>query len=170
MILTNSGSEDKEKVQVWVYFQNPTNRVFYFLLLRTRPERGDFWQPVTGHVEEDEELEVAALREAKEETQLNFLSERESNSDEPHSKKGILLPIGEPFQFESRGFVITEWSFALKLVVPSSADEKFQFPEVRLDSTEHTAFQWVTANVALQTVRYPSNAQVLKSLLKHLMS
>jgi 8-oxo-dGTP pyrophosphatase MutT (NUDIX family) len=59
-----------EKVQVWVYRTEP----FEVLLLRLCPARGGFWQPVTGSVEPGETAAEAALREAREETGLGFVS------------------------------------------------------------------------------------------------
>lgn len=126
--------------------------MFYFLLLRMRPERGEFWQPVTGGVESGEALAAAALREAKEETGLEFPS--------------LPSPIAEPFEFERPGVprqTFREFSFSLSLPHQSA------FPEVHLDPNEHTDFQWVTAKEALQRVGYPSNAQVLESLLRRLV-
>jgi dATP pyrophosphohydrolase len=147
----------RSKVQVWVYFKNPESGLHLFLVLKTRPDRGGFWQPVTGGVEEDERLDDAAQREAEEETGLEFL-------DPP-------TPVGAPFEFLGRPRTdglnerVQEHGFSLLAVV----DEEVP-PSVRLDPHEHTEFRWVTAKDALQMVHFPSNADVLKQLLKELMS
>lgn len=41
---------------------------FSFLLLKRSPEDGEFWQPLTGTVEDGEKLRDCLLRELKEET------------------------------------------------------------------------------------------------------
>lgn len=45
-----------------------------YLLLRRVPERGGFWQSVSGHVHEGETAEEGARREVREETGLEPLS------------------------------------------------------------------------------------------------
>lgn len=58
---------DRRSVAVFPLLPGERWRV---LLLRRIPERGGFWQPVTGSVEAGESLEDAALRELREETGL----------------------------------------------------------------------------------------------------
>src|SRR4051794_17307876 len=97
----------KQKVQVWIYHQNPQTKVLAFLLLKTLAKRGGFWQPVTGNVERGETLESAAKREAVEETGLDF--------------DGEPISIGAPFEFKSRyGDQVTEQGFALKVASHST--------------------------------------------------
>lgn len=59
----------QRKVQVVLAAISPEG-VWSFLVFRTNPERGSFWQNVTGSVEEGETFEEAALREAQEESGL----------------------------------------------------------------------------------------------------
>ena len=40
------------KVQVWLYGRHKPEEDLQILLFKTCPERGEFWQPVTGGVEE----------------------------------------------------------------------------------------------------------------------
>lgn len=59
-----------KKVQVIVFSDDAKNREV--LLLQTNAKRGGFWQNITGSVEKaDQNLEAAASRELKEETQLS---------------------------------------------------------------------------------------------------
>jgi len=129
---------ERRKVEVWIY--RPDGQ--YLVLLLT-PERGGFWQPVTGSVEPGEKIEAAALREATEETGLTFLNPVES--------------LDSDFVFESRGEVFREHGFALK--APPTG-------KIRLDPDEHVAFRWVSAEEALKLMRFPENAAMLKLLLK----
>lgn len=152
----------KQKVQVWIYFRSPTRRSYLFLVLKTRPGRGEFWQPVTGGVEPKESVDAAALREAQEETGLSFA--------------GLPHFLGISFEFESRGDQVRESGYALEAVVPSSESTPSELfsaqdpPAVKLDPHEHTEFRWVGAEDARKMIAYPSNVQVLNSLLDHIQS
>jgi 8-oxo-dGTP pyrophosphatase MutT (NUDIX family) len=142
----------KRKVQVWVYFRNPKTLVYFFLILKTRPDRGSFWQPITGGVNEGEGLPEAALREAQEETGLAFTEGLE--------------PIAHQFEFESRGDRFTEYGFSLPLKFPEKITKAVEIPPpVKLDSNEHVEYQWVTGKEAFKTIAHPSNAAMLKVLL-----
>jgi 8-oxo-dGTP pyrophosphatase MutT (NUDIX family) len=136
----------REKVQVWIYARGAQGR-FQFLLLRTLPERGAFWQPVTGSVEPEELIEDAALREAKEETGLLFT--------------GIPWSLGHEFSFEARGLQFHEHAFAV---------EATSMQPVVLDSHEHSDFQWVSATEARALVKHASNVEVLEVLMRKLSS
>ncbi len=141
----------KRKVQVWVYFQNPQTRVYSFLILKTRPERGGFWQPVTGGVEKDEGLPEAALREAQEETGIVF-------------KEGP-DPIAYQFEYQNHGEKFTEYGFAFYM---KTLEEGSVPPSVKLDAKEHVEHKWVTGKEAFKTIAHPSNAAMLKVLLTQL--
>ncbi len=126
----------RKKVQVWIRADE------YFLLLKTNPDRGGFWQPVTGSVEKGESIEAAAERELQEETGFYQTPE----------------PIGSSFKFEDRfreGGEVEEHGFWVDLPGPL---------EPELDGKEHEGFQWVTAEKAFTLLRYPSNVEMLKSL------
>src|SRR3989344_5367837 len=59
----------KLKVEVFI-FRIIKNKIQYLLLKRIK-EKGEFWQPVTGGIEKDENLIEAALREIREEIGIN---------------------------------------------------------------------------------------------------
>ena len=129
-----------EKVQVWIHRQNGDRREV--LLLKTRPDRGGFWQPVTGGVHQGEGLDAAALREAREETGLSFEAEpRLAGFEFTYSKKG-------------KSFHETVYSLA----APMS--------QVRLDPKEHVDFKWESPEAALEMVGFESNAQPLMLLIE----
>ena len=140
----------KHKVQVWVYFRDQGGK-FYFLLLLTTPERGAFWQPITGGVEAPETLEEAALREVREETGLIFARNP--------------IPVQKSFEFESRGVHCFESGFFIQ-----AESQSGKLPFVQLDPSEHTAYRWVLAKDALKWVRHASNARMLRFVLQHLSS
>ncbi|MGK5084167.1 NUDIX domain-containing protein [Bdellovibrionota bacterium FG-1] len=146
----------KLKVQVWIYRVVPSAPSsppqFEILFLLLTPERGGFWQPVTGGVEFNEAVHDAALREANEETSLPFL--------------GSPISLDYHFEFQARGQIFEEHVFAFQ-AVPAS-----QSPLVRLDSHEHTDFCWVRADQAHEEgrrlIRHASNLEGLSRLLKRL--
>jgi len=60
-------------VQVQGIVFRETDRGVEYLLLKTTPEREDFWQPVTGGLEEGETEVDALKREVSEETGIKNL-------------------------------------------------------------------------------------------------
>lgn len=129
----------RRKAQIWIL------RGSQVLILRTRPDRGDFWQPVTGHVEEGETFEAGARREAFEET-------------------GI--PLGSPitrlgaFEFDDRwGYRCSEEVFAMEAPLDF---------EVKLEPSEHVALEWRPLEIdsLLEKVAYPPPAEARANLLK----
>lgn len=138
----------KKKAQVWI-FARESDGSLSCLLLRTNAKRGNFWQPVTGGAESGEDFEQAALREAQEETGLEFC--------------GAPINTGYSFHFLSRhGKDIEEQVFALL------AEDKAP-PE--LDPSEHDDYLWVPVQDAASQVKFESNVEGLKqallSLKKH---
>lgn len=139
-----------EKVQVWIY-HHETNGEPKFLLFLTNKKRGEFWQPVTGSVEPDDpSLEAAALREASEESGLNFVTQPE--------------PLGMDFEFDSKWGRAHEFVYTLK--VPSAIDT--QTEKIKVDPHEHQSAKWCTAKEALGLVKFESNRAALLQLLERL--
>ena len=146
------------KVQVWIFCKTSKQKP-WFLLLKTCPERGEFWQPVTGSVEKDEELQTAALREASEETGLNFL--------------GFPQNLDREFEFDAPNYSsgskhVLETSFCLEALCDTK-DGELTLPTVHVDPHEHTAYQWIDSPQKILTMlRFHSNAMCFESLLKKL--
>ncbi|MGE3609100.1 MAG: NUDIX domain-containing protein [Bacteriovoracaceae bacterium] len=128
-----------------------SNRQFYFLLLQTNKKRGEFWQNITGKVEEGETIEEGALREAIEETGMQI----ESIVD--------IIDLGMSYQFnDQHGRKVDEKCFLIIL------DGKW---DIKLDPHEHQNYQWITLdNLSEGSVKYTSNFETLKKaqhILKH---
>lgn len=126
-----------KKVQCWIFSQDAKG-FEYCLLLKTNKARGEFWQPVTGTVEDNEDFLEAARREPVEETGFTFKSEP--------------LNTGYEFEFHSRFGQARECVFALVV------DD---IPPPRLDPREHQGFKWVSPKEALDQLRFPSNVEGL---------
>ena len=137
--------DDRLKVQVWIYSRDSRGEV-HVLLLKTISERGGFWQPVTGGVEEGESPDAAASREAVEETGLPF--------------KGDPKALNYEFSFDGRWGKARESVYAYEL--PKDAHEKLK---PRIDPTEHTAYRWLPASQADALLRFDSNKEGLRRLL-----
>lgn len=135
--------EPKLKVQVWIYREKAPGALEVLLLL-LRPERGGFWQPVTGGVEKGEGLSEAALREAQEETGLEY----------GHAP----VSLDYQFRFYSPKFERECEEHAFALEAPASG-------KVKTDPHEHVDFRWVAASEALAELKHPSNAEALKRFL-----
>jgi len=99
--------------------------------------------PVTGKVEEGEEVAAAAAREAREETGL----------------AGDLFDLGYLHEYESAGGKhFREHAFLLR--VPGGG-------RVRL-SDEHDEFDWVAPDAARAALSWPAHREALELALKRL--
>lgn len=121
-------------------------RTWQVLLLQRGPEKGSLWQPVTGNVEDGEELAVAALREFDEETGLGG--------------KGAIRPTGHVHRFEQE-----------RKGAPRAIEEHVFVAVVRMGarvrlSREHVASRWLPAADALQAVEQPGVRQCIEQALR----
>lgn len=126
-----------ESVQVVIYDEHLDE----YLLLKRTPERGGFWQPVTGRIKRHENPAAAAVREALEETGLQGtlcdLQYVHSFYLEPHLMK----------RKYKQPQVNREYSFALKV----------QKAQVRLSQKEHSEYQWLKFDEALSKLIWNGN-------------
>jgi lipoyl(octanoyl) transferase len=104
------------------------------LLLKRRPERGGFWQIVTGRIEPGESAADAAARELAEET------------------GGALVP--EPLDYV-HSFAFGESSPPLVLEETAFAARWPDDSPVRLDPAEHLEWCWCSPQEALARLPYP---------------
>ena len=130
------------KVQVWIHRANPyaPEGEPLVLLLKLREERGGYWQPVRGGVEPGETLEIAAAREAAEETGLVF--------------RGAPRDLHVSFTYENARGRFEEHGFGLEAL------NEF----VALDPREHVDSQWIGLSEASSLVHHESNRDVLQML------
>ncbi len=122
------------------------NRV---LLLHRKPERGNFWQPITGAIEKDEAPLEAARRELLEET---------GTAGEPRP-----MGITQSFLIES-----TFLSSRLGALVIAS-EVGFEMPvdssiPIRIDPEEHDGHGWFTFGEAYEKIRWTDDREALEEL------
>jgi lipoyl(octanoyl) transferase len=114
------------------------------LLLRRRPDRGGFWQPVTGTREPGESAEACARREVLEETGIEA-SVR--SLDYVHA-----FTYGPP-RTDGRPMLFEETAFYAQVVGETP---------VRLDANEHEDHAWVTLSEALARVPFAGLRESLR--------
>ncbi|MEK9135151.1 MAG: NUDIX domain-containing protein [Patescibacteria group bacterium] len=132
----------KTNKQVEVFlFKELEDKKIIFLVLKRISEKGGFWQPITGNVQEGENFEEAAHRETQEETMISNILR--------------LVDTGYAFDFFDDDRQQTEQVFGAQ--VDKDA-------EITL-SREHTDFQWVTEEEALDKyLKWPGNKEGLRKL------
>ncbi len=125
------------------------------LLLHRRPERGNFWQPITGSIEDGESPIETARREIAEET---------GNRGEPEE-----LNLQQSFMIESHyletlyptPIIASETGFVARL--------RSDLP-IRIDAEEHDDFGWFTFGEAYERIRWTDDREALERLEERLSS
>jgi lipoyl(octanoyl) transferase len=123
------------------------------LLLHRKPERGNFWQPITGSIETGELPLETARRELVEET---------GNPADPYE-----LGLMQSFMIES-AFLATRYAspiIASEIGYAASLDSRLP---IRLDPTEHDAWGWFTFAEAYERIRWPDDREALEQLQQQL--
>jgi 8-oxo-dGTP pyrophosphatase MutT (NUDIX family) len=116
------------------------------LLFRVIPKRGGGWHPVTGGVDPEESFLQGAKRELQEETGFD-------------PKAGEWIDLEFSYAFEGRFGRAQEHAFGF--ILPEEL-----LPEI--DSSEHSAFEWVSVEEALGRVGFDSQRDALKLFLCYL--
>lgn len=123
------------------------------LMMLRQPNQGLWWSSVTGMVEPGENLEEAALREAREETGLSGRLLPLGFSHTFWVDPTLLgLPAGEP-RFN------TETCFHLEVAAEA---------EVQLDLGEHSEFRWCSLDEARGLMRWEGSKAALELLARRL--
>jgi dATP pyrophosphohydrolase len=140
--MLHNRSMNKRKVQVVLFTENDAGKK-NFLLLKTNERRGQFWQSVTGSVEEGESFEAAAFREVAEETNC--------------SKENVIahFDLAMDFKFKDQwGFDVVEKIFAFKI------NQDFI---LKLDPNEHIESMWVNEDqITSSSVKFESNYKAIE--------
>lgn len=127
----------------------PSPEKIEFLLLKTKPERGSFWQNVTGSVKENEKSKDAALREANEETSL------------------VQDNIQNVVHLFEHSFETSQSQKAREKVYLIVCHNKW---EVALDPREHVEYKWVCCHdIDRNSIKYESNYQAIINAMRILV-
>ncbi len=138
-------TEIKTNNQVEVILFKKKNDTTLFLVLKRNPQKGGFWQPITGNVKPHESFEQAALREMEEETSIKEYLE--------------FVDTGYSFDFFDDNRNQHEKIFGIHVSGVSKV----------VLSSEHTEFQWVNKEDALNHyLKYPGNKEGLRKLCEKL--
>ena len=119
------------------------------LLLHRRAERGNFWQPITGSIEEGELQVETARRELVEET---------GHPGEPTS-----LDLKQSFLIESAYLAakFDEPIIASEINFAATLDSRLP---IRLDADEHDEHGWFTFAEAYERIRWTDDREALERL------
>lgn len=144
-------TKKSKKAQVVIAAIDENSQSFQILLLQTNKARGEFWQNVTGKIEDNETVEEGALREAIEETALEI----EHILD--------IVDLGLIYEFtDKHERKVHEKCFLIIL------DKKWN---IKIDPKEHQAYKWLSIpEIQSGIVKYSSNFETLEkalSLLRH---
>jgi lipoyl(octanoyl) transferase len=119
------------------------------LLLHRRAERGNFWQPITGSIEDGESPDQTARRELAEET---------GHHGEPRALDLLQSFLIESQFLESRypaPIIASEVGFVAR--VDSRA-------AIQLDAEEHDTYGWFTFAEAYERIRWTDDREALEHL------
>lgn len=134
----------REQIELFVFRACEGGQSVEFLLLLRTPGRGGFWQPLTGGVHVGETLKDCVVREAKEEIGVTI-----SNP---------VLETGYSFTFTESGRSHSETVFCVEISRSES--------ESIVLSDEHESYRWVSAQQALNLLKWDSNKTGLRRVLE----
>ncbi|MBW2979766.1 NUDIX domain-containing protein [Candidatus Woesearchaeota archaeon] len=135
-----------------IVFRKKDN-TYEFLLLKRKPQEGDFWQPICGNVEKHERLIDAAYRELLEESNIK---KKDIVRIIPNVYVFIVRKhhiIGEPLPYK-----ITEYVFGIE--VQPSVNVSIQ----NNPHKEHEQFKWVSFKEALDLLKWEDNKKAFIKL------
>ncbi len=138
-------SKKTRKAQVVICGYDAQSQSLCYLLLQTNQKRGEYWQNVTGKIDEGESFEEGALREVIEETKLdphwiiNFIDLNLSHEFIDDKKRDV---------HENSFLVLVDRTFA-----------------VTIDPHEHMNYRWIR-NVSREVVKHLGNFEALEKAQK----
>ena len=139
-------------VQVQGILFRKINGEIQYLLLKRTPEKEDFWQPVTGGLEEGESNVEALKREVWEETGIKNAAR--------------IIEKVNYFEYSDAHFIkgydfIKEYVFGVE-VHPNE--------RIAIDRKEHSQFKWCSFQEALELLKWNENKKALSRLNEILSS
>lgn len=146
LIMLSKPKRTNKQVEIIVFRKNK-NKKIEFLVLKRNKERGGFWQPLTGGVEQGESLREALMRELYEETGIKDVKE--------------IIDVEYNFSFGEGKKKQYEYVFGVEV----SNDSKIILSE------EHDDMTWVSKDKTLEKyLVWDGNREGLKRLHKKIIS
>jgi dATP pyrophosphohydrolase len=135
-----------------ILFKRTDGKILYLLLKRI-PRSGEFWQPITGGLEEGETKVEALKREIREETGIENIIRIIENV---HYFELRDLPFIEHLKKQGQTCeYLKEYVFGVEV----ASDEI-----VNLDREEHSEYQWCGFEEALSLLKWRENKEALEKL------
>jgi len=134
----------RQPIQVEIIIFRLIKGSYEYLLLKRIEARGGFWQPVTGGLEEGENINDAVIRELKEETGITKI-------------KRIIDKVYE-FTLKDK-LPIKEYVFGVEI----------KNTPIKLDKNiydEHEDYKWCSYSEAMKLLKWPGNKKGLTKLYK----
>ncbi|RPH22861.1 dihydroneopterin triphosphate diphosphatase [Buttiauxella warmboldiae] len=132
-----------------VIFAQDTGRV----LMLQRRDDPDFWQSVTGSIEEGESALHAALREVKEEVDIDVVSEQLTLND---CQRCVEFEIFTHLRHRYAPGITRNTEYWFCLALPH---------ERSITITEHLAWEWTDAQAAAAMTKSWSNRQAIEEFV-----
>lgn len=131
----------RTNVQAFVFCLNP---YFNVLILKRTPERSGYWQPVSGGVENKEELRDTVIREVFEETGI-------VNVDD-------IIDLNYTFEYEEpkNGELMEMKDYCFAVKIKNIVDIKL--------SNEHEEYKWCSYDEAKKYLKWKHNLVALEKL------
>lgn len=155
----NDGSQQRGSVKDKVYkrpvsvlvviFAQDTKRV----LMLQRRDDPEFWQSVTGSLEEGETASQAAMREVKEEVTIDVATEQLTLID---CQRTVEFEIFTHLRHRYAPGIVRNTESWFCLALPSEREIVF---------TEHLTYRWVNAAEAAQLTKSWSNRQAIEEFV-----
>jgi 8-oxo-dGTP pyrophosphatase MutT (NUDIX family) len=130
-------------IQVEAIIFRRLNGKYEYLLLKRIELRGGFWQPVTGGLEEGEDIKDAVMRELREETGITNI-------------KRLISGVHE-FKLESK-------TGQKELVFGAEVDPKLKITFDKNIYPEHDEHRWCSYDKAMKLLKWRGNKEGLKKL------
>lgn len=128
-----------------------------YLLLKRKKEKGGFWQPICGRLEEGETQLQGALREIYEETGIIM--------------ENILRIIHDVYHFEMDKHYMTDKKIPkiVEYVYGIEINSSIQIDITKNRSDEHEEMRWTDYKTAIEMLKWKDNKTALEKLNKIIM-
>ncbi|OGF26754.1 hypothetical protein A2303_05160 [Candidatus Falkowbacteria bacterium RIFOXYB2_FULL_47_14] len=136
-------NDKKLHIEVFFYGRTKAGEI-RFLLLKRVPERGGFWQPLTGGVEAGENDQEAIKREIREETGMEEIKQ--------------IIDSGYEFEFSDKNGNFKERVYGAEIALDAKV----------ILSHEHSEMKWVSKDEVPAMLKWPNNIEGFKRVCREL--